>query len=77
MTVAFKKSDYNEKNEKNVFFDENTSKKVKKTPLRRIQEKVYELLKRWNENLILRRKYKHHELTQTDTLLPEGYIRPC
>ena len=38
-----------------------------------MQSKVYQLLKRWNNSSYLNRKYKDHDLTQTDTSLPKAY----
>ena len=65
-------SEYN-LNSHTLFSDVATYKKIKKSPLKDLQDKVYKLLKRWNVNKYLNRRYEDHELTQTDTSLPRSY----
>ena len=72
VTVALNKSEYLRKMD-TLFSDVTTYKKIKKSPLKYRQHKINKLLKRWNVNEYLNRKYKDHELTQTDTSLPRAY----
>ena len=83
-TVAIDRLQYIEKMN-NLFSDKSTYNEIRKSPLKKMQTEVYNLLKAWNANNFLKRKYKDIELTQTDTSLPKAYglvkihkqNRPC
>ena len=55
-----------------LFNDRSTYGKVKKSLLKKLQDKAYTLLKRWNKNGTSKRVHKDHELTQTNTSLPRA-----
>ena len=54
-TVALKKSFYKNKMKK-LFRDRSTYSRVKKSPLKKLQNEAHTLLKRCNENDFLKRK---------------------
>lgn len=76
-TVCIDKNEY--KNKVNdLLSDSNTYSAIKrsKTLLNKLQTKSYNLLKSWNENNYLFKKYHNIELSQTHTSLPKFYGLP-
>ena len=75
VTVAMNKSSYKEYMNA-LFSDRSTYSTIKKSPLKKLQEKAYDLFKRWNKNRYLKHVHKDHELTQTNTSLLRAYDLP-
>ena len=46
-----------------LFSDRSTYSTIKLSPLKKLEKKTYDLLKRWNKNRYLKRVHKDHELT--------------
>ena len=77
LTVCLNKIDYTKKMD-TLFSDPNTYTILSpaKNHLKKLQTSVHKILKRFNENEYLGRKYHNNELTQTDTCLAKGYGLP-